>query len=893
MRLLSLSRPAGRRGSAEPEFWNRPLAALREELGGEAGGLAPAEAERRRARFGANEAANHARPALWLQFLARFQSPLILILLIASLASAAAGDLRSFAIVVAIVLLSVVLDFVQEVRAENAVEALRRSVAVRVSVRRGGQLLALPAAELVPGDRVELAAGDLVPADGRVLEARDFFVNQALLSGEPYPVEKHPLDLATPAESAAAAENAAFMGTSVISGMALLLVCRTGRDTALGQLAGALRAKPPPAAFELGLRRFGGLILRFTLFLVLFVLLVNLLFHRPWLEALMFSVALAVGLTPELLPMVVTVTLARGAIRMAARRVIVKRLSALHNLGAMDVLATDKTGTLTQARIDLARSLDPDGRDSDAVFEAAYLNSHFESGFKSPLDAAILAHRTLDVAAWRKLDEVPFDFERRRVSVLVARGEEHLLAVKGAPEDVLAVSSFRRAADGSAAPLDAAGRAALMATVDRLGAEGFRLLGVATRALAAEHLAGGAREEAELVFAGFLAFMDPPKPDAAAAVTRLAADGVAIRILTGDTEPVTRHLCGELGISVEGVVTGPELVGMSDEALLGRLRSANLFCRVTPQQKHRIILALKRAGAVVGFLGDGINDAPALHAADVGISVDSAADVAKEAADLILLEHDLSVLHGAVVEGRRAVVNVAKYILMGGSSNFGNMFSMAGAALLLPFLPMLPIQVLLNNLLYDTSELALPFDRVDEEAVARPVRWDMKLIQRFMLVFGPLSSVFDFLTFAALIWLLGAGEAEFQTGWFVESLASQILVIFVIRTRRHLFASRPHPLLTWLSLALVALAAALPFTPVGAWFGFVPLPPAFFAFLAAAILAYLGLVEGAKRLFFRRLAEVRAAQARSQKGVSPPWNGPAAAQVQGEGRPSVTAGDLP
>ncbi|MFO1055992.1 MAG: magnesium-translocating P-type ATPase [Dongiaceae bacterium] len=848
MRLLSPSRPAGRRAPAEAEFWNRPLAALQDEFGHDPGGLAAAEVERRRARFGANEAADRVRPALWLQFLSRFQSPLILILLIASLASAAAGDLRSFAIVAVIVLLSVVLDFVQEVRAENAVEALRRSVAVRVAVRRGGQTLALPAAELVPGDLVELAAGDLVPADGRVIEGRDFFVNQALLSGEPYPVEKRPLDLEAPAESAAAAGNAAFMGTSVISGMALLLVCRTGRDTALGQLAGALRAKPPPAAFELGLRRYGGLILRLTLFLVLLVLLVNLLFHRPWLEALMFSVALAVGLTPELLPMVVTVTLARGAIRMASRRVIVKRLSAMHNLGAMDVLATDKTGTLTQARIDLARSLDPDGNESAAVFEAAYLNSHFESGFKSPLDAAILAHRTLDVAAWRKLDEVPFDFERRRVSVLVARGEEHLLAVKGAPEDVLAVSTFRSVADGGAAPLDAAGRRALMAMVDRLGADGFRLLGVATRALTAEHLAGGAREEAALVFAGFLAFMDPAKPDAATAVTRLAADGVAVRILTGDTEPVTRHLCGELGIDVEGVVTGPELVGMSDEALLGRLRSANLFCRVTPQQKHRIILALKRAGGVVGFLGDGINDAPALHAADVGISVEGAADVAKEAADLILLEHDLSVLHGAVMEGRRAVVNVAKYILMGGSSNFGNMFSMAGAALLLPFLPMLPIQVLLNNLLYDTSELALPFDRVDEEAMARPVRWDMRLIERFMLVFGPLSSVFDFLTFGALLWLLRAGEAEFQTGWFVESLASQILVIFVIRTRRSLFASRPHPLLTWLSLGLVAVAAALPFA-VGRWFGFVPLPPVYYLFLAAAILAYLALVEGAKRYF--------------------------------------------
>ncbi|WP_448203849.1 magnesium-translocating P-type ATPase [Azospirillum sp. sgz302134] len=830
---------------------DHPLAALLADLGAAPDGLSAAEAEARLARFGANDLSAARRRPLWLQFLDRLRNPLLIILLLASGFSAAAGDLYSFAIVVVIVLLSIVLDFVQEVRAENAVEALRRSVALRAKVLRGGQESELPVEGLVPGDVLRLNAGDLVPADARLIEARDLFVNQALLTGEPYPVEKHAADLPQAAADPGAATNTLFMGTSVISGTGRAVVVGTGRATLLGGMAHSLTAQPPPTDFEIGVRHFGLLILRVTVFLVLFVLLANVLFHRPWLDSLMFAVALAVGLTPELLPMVVTVTLARGALRLAGRKVIVKRLTALHNLGAMDVLCTDKTGTLTEARIRLVRHVDGQGQDSDAVFRQAWLNSRFESGIRSPLDDAILEHDTPDAGDWRKLDEVPFDFERRRVSVLLEKDGAHLLIVKGAPEEILRLSTHHEPSPGQIVPFDAGARARVTALFERLGEDGFRVLGIASRVVGPERVEAHVTDETELVFAGFAAFLDPPKADAASAVHALSQSGVAVKILTGDNDRVTRHVCRELGITVTGLLTGEELRAMSEEALRARLATVNVFCRLSPPQKQRVLMALKQRGHAVGFLGDGINDAAALHVADVGISVDSGADVAKDAASLILLEHDLSVIHDGVLEGRRTVENVTKYILMGSSSNFGNMLSMAGAALVLPFLPMLPIQVLLNNLLYDASEIGIPFDRVDPEAIARPVRWDLDLVRRFMLVMGPVSSLFDFLTFYALLTLFGAGEALFQTGWFVESLATQALIIVVIRTRRSPFASLPHPLLATLSVGVVLLAAVLPLSPAGPLFGFAPLPPSYYLFLAVTVAAYLVLAEGIKRLFFR------------------------------------------
>jgi len=836
------------------EVWQEPVDRLLIRLATTRTGLASTEVQSRLATHGPNDAATIKRSPLWLQFLARFRNPLVIILLVASALSAATGDVASFVVVVTIVTISMTLDFVQEVRAQNAVEALRRSVAVQATVRRDGTSLSVPIDQLVPGDIVELIAGDLVPADSRLLESRDLFVNQALLTGEPYPAEKRASDAALGAENPAGASNAVFAGTSVISGTATIVICRTGGKTALGHLATSLAEKPPATAFAVGIRRFGMLIMRLTVLMVLFVLVVNISFHRPVLESLMFALALAVGLTPELLPMIVTVTLARSAMELAKRKVIVKRLSAIHDLGAMNVLCTDKTGTLTEATIKLVRAIDGHGTESQRAYAYAYVNSRFESGMKSPLDEAILAAHPFDMTGWTKIDEVPFDFERRRVSVLVEHDGRRRLIVKGAPEDLLRLSRQYEDAAGAERALDAETRRAFEATLEALSAQGFRALGIASRSVDTSHKTAAITDETSLVFSGFAVFLDPPKASAGETIQAMAAAGISVKVLTGDNELVTRHVFAEIGVPVTGVLTGDALTQLSEEALIGQLPRVNLFCRVNPQQKHRVLMALKRVGHVVGFMGDGINDAPALHAADVGISVDGAADVARAAADLILLEHDLSVVREAVLYGRRTVQNVSKYVLMGSSSNFGNMFSMAGAALFLPFLPMLPIQILLNNLLYDVSEIAIPFDQVDQEAVAAPVTWDVRLIEKFMLVFGPVSSIFDFLTFYALLSLFGAGEALFQTGWFIESMTTQILVVFAIRTRRRFYRSKPHPFLVTMALGSVTAAAVLPLLPLGRWFGFVTPPPLFFVYLIGATVAYLALVEVSKVVFYRILA---------------------------------------
>jgi Mg2+-importing ATPase len=703
---------------------------------------------------------------------------------------------------------------------------------------------------------VLLAAGDLVPGDGRVLQAKDFFVNQALLTGESYPVEKVLRDWSEGGQDMADAVNSVFMGTSVVSGSATALICRTGPATSLGEIADTLATKAPPTSFEQGTQRFGLLITRFTILLVLFVVLVNAFFHRPWLESFLFAVALAVGLTPELLPMIVSVTLARGAMRMAKKKVIVKRLASIHNLGSMEVLCTDKTGTLTEARIRLERHVDGLGRESRRVLELAYLNSFFETGLKSPMDDAILEHKEIDITVWRKIDECPFDFERRRVSVLVENGKSRLLAVKGAPEDILRLSTmYEENGEGNLQPLDDAARTRIQALCEELGRDGFRVLGIAWKRVGLDHPHAVVDDETELVFAGFAAFLDPPKESAAEALSALAGVGVAVKVVTGDNEIVTMHICEKLNLPISGILTGAEIHGMDDQALQARVEEVNLFCRVTPIQKNRVILALKRRGLVVGYLGDGINDAPPLHSADIGISVDSAVDVAKDAAEMILLERDLNVLYDGVLEGRRTFGNIMKYIMMGTSSNFGNMFSMAGASLLLPFLPMLPVQILLNNLFYDFSEIPIPLDSVDEEYLARPRHWNMNFIRNFMLAVGPVSSIFDFLTFYVMLAVFHANEPLFHTGWFIESMATQVLVIFIIRTRRNPLQSRPNPWLTICSLAVVTLAVVFPYTPLGSDFGFVPLPSLFYLILAGMVLFYLFAVEGIKQWFFRRFAE--------------------------------------
>lgn len=840
--------------SDNKSWWLTPLTEPNALLATDAAGLSSSEASLRLSTFGPNLFHDHQELPLWRQFIARFKNPLILLLLAASAISALTGEMTNFLIISVMVLFSVTLDFVQEHRAGKAAASLRQSVSVRTKVVRDGRQIEVAVTEVVPGDLVVLSAGDMVPADGRVLEARDFFVKQALLTGEPYPVEKHPGELDVQASDIADAANAVFMGTTVISGSARVRVVNTGVGTAIGAIADSLSRQPPPTSFEIGTHRFGMLIMRLTMLLVLFVLFVNALMHKPWLESFLFAVALAVGLTPELLPMVVSVTLSRGAMMMAKKRVIVKRLASIQNLGSMDVLCTDKTGTLTEAKIRLEQHVDPQGVVSERVLELAYLNSVFETGLKSPLDDAILNHENIDVSAWNKIDEVPFDFERRRVSVLLENKniQGRLLVVKGAPEEIIGLCTrYEKIGNEAAVLLDKDANDKIHQVQISFEKEGFRVLGIAWRDVSAEHLHAVVSDELELVFVGFAAFLDPPKDSAGAALAALKESGVIVKIVTGDSELVTQHVCAQLKIPVTGVLTGKEIEQMDDAALRVRAETCNLFCRVNPSQKNRVILALKARGHVVGYLGDGVNDAPSLHSADVGLSVDSAVDVAKEAADMILLDHDLHVLYDGVMEGRRTFGNIMKYIMMGTSSNFGNMFSMAGAALFLPFLPMLPTQILLNNFLYDLSEIPIPLDQVDSEELRFPRVMDMTFIRNFMLVIGPISSIFDFLTFYVMLVVLHADEKMFQTGWFVESLCTQVLVIFIIRTRGNPLKSRPHPVLVVASMTVVAIGAVLPFTAIGAYFGLIPPPAKFYLILATMVVIYLLIVELTKRAFYR------------------------------------------
>jgi len=836
---------------SDQPFWQGSAQALLAACDTRSGGLTQKEAIERLRAHGPNSLRPRARRAILLQFLLHFRNPLILVLLGASGLSAFLGDVRSFSVITLIVLLSVILDFVQEFRAGRAAERLRATVALRATVLRDNQTRDTPVTEIVPGDVVSLSAGDRVPADGRVLEGRDFFVNQALLTGEAFPVEKHALDSET-ADEIVNAANVVLMGTSVVSGSARVLVARTGAYTALAQIAHTLSLRPPATAFERGTHAFGMLILRLTMLLVLFVLLVNAALHRPLLESFLFAVALAVGLTPELLPMVISVTLSRGAMRLTKHRVIVKRLSAVQDLGAIDVLCTDKTGTLTEGQIRLERHVDSFGRRSERVLELAFINSHFETGIRSPLDEAILRHRPVDVSKWSKLDEVPFDFERRRVSVLVECAHQRKLVVKGSPEDILSLCAhYESGPEHSTSVLDDEALTRIRRLYDDLSREGFRVLAVAWRDVPGDHDHAGLADESELAFVGFAAFLDPPKVSAAHALAALKGSEIAVKVVTGDNELVARHVCARLGLAVDQALSGKEIQHLDDQALQAKVEQINLFCRVTPSQKTRILLALRARGHVIGFLGDGINDAPALHAADVGISVDSAVDVAKDAADLILLDKDLGILHEGVREGRRTFSNVMKYIMMGTSSNFGNMFSMALGTLMLPFLPMLPLQIILNNFLYDLSEIAIPFDNVEEQALARPHAWNMDFVRRFMISLGPVSSVFDLLTFFVLIHFFEAGEAIFHTGWFVESIATQVLVIFIIRTRGSPFANRPNSLLAILSFSVVAIAALLPFSLFGQYLGFTPMPPALYVAVAAIVLLYLATIQLAKKIFYR------------------------------------------
>ncbi|QRG05507.1 magnesium-translocating P-type ATPase [Xanthobacter dioxanivorans] len=834
-------------------FWKEADAHLLARLGARPEGLTRAEAEERLARFGPNLAVVSLRRGLLAKLGKRLVEPLTAILLMAAAISGATGDWQSFVIILAIVLFSTVLDITQEQKAESAVEALKRAVAVTARVCRDGTVVEVAVRDIVPGDVVELDAGRLVPADGVILSAHGALANEAALTGEPYLVEKRPGPCAgaTPPE----AFNAAFAGTTIVSGTARLLVAATGRSTRFGAISASLQAREPPTSFERGVHALGMLILRLTAFLVLFVLLTQMLRQGLSLESFLFAVALAVGLTPELLPMVMTVTLARGAVRMAQRKVVVKRLSAIHDLGAMDVLCTDKTGTLTEARIAHVGSFAVDGSESQRVGALAVLNSRFCGGMRSALDDAILAAAPPAAeAGWTLVGDQPFDFERRRAAVLLSRGGEgtHDLVVKGAPEAVLALSTHAEQPDGTSVPLDDALRARITALIEEKGSCGLRLLGIAHRPMAASVTSIGPQDEADLVFVGCAAFLDPPKASATDAVARLMRAGVRVKIISGDGGAVVRHLVETLHLPTRGMMTGEEISGLGDTALAARVEHTDLFVRVDPDQKSRIVRALRRRGHTVGFMGDGINDAPAIHAADVGLSVEGGTDVAREAAQIILLTPDLGVLADGVAEGRRTYANIMKYVRMGTSSNFGNMLSMAFASLMLPFLPLAPLQILLNNLIYDLSEIGIPFDTADADTLATPQVWDMHAVLRFTLVMGPLSSVFDMATFGLLMWGFGAGVDEFRTAWFVESIATQILVIFIIRTARPFWRSRPHPILAATSLGALAVALLLALTPLGHVVGFAPVPPAMLAAIAALTLVYLAAAEALKRVAMGR-----------------------------------------
>ena len=855
--ILTQDRSGDRQKNAAPVQVSTspvPLDALYQQLQSSPSGLTTEEARKRLSQYGPNEPTVVRRAASIQQLLVFITNPLVLILLVASVITAILGEVLNASIIIMMIFLSVALNFFQTFRSQRAVERLRAGVALTATVLRDGEWAELPRSALVPGDVIRLSAGDLVPADARLIETNALHVQQAALTGESMPVEKRAHELATMPSNAADADNLVFLGTSVVSGTATALITVTGRATAFGDIAARLATRPPETEFERGIRRFGLFIMRTVFFLVLFVFVVSLPFHRQSpLESLLFAISLAVGLTPEFLPMITTVTLAQGASHMAKQKVIVKNLAAIQNFGSMDILCSDKTGTLTSGKTVLYAYLDPLGCSSQRVLLYAYINSFCETGIKSPLDAAILQHTQLDVQAYHKLREIPFDFDRRRLSVIVENENVPMLISKGAPESVLDVCTEYEA-DGQGKPLDGEARTQCEATYQQLSAHGFRVLAIAYRCMAQQESYSVA-DEKDMILLGFLTFFDPPLEDVGEVLQALRRDGVEVKILTGDNELVARHVCEQVGLDVGRIVLGEELNNMSDTALMHIAEQTSVFARVSPAQKNRIILALKHRSHVVGFLGDGINDAPSLHAADVGISVSTAVDVAKDAAEIILLERSLRAIHNGIIQGRKAFGNVMKYLLMGTSSNFGNMFSMAGASFFLPFLPMLPTQILLNNFLYDLSQVTIPTDHVDESYMIKPRRWDIKLIRDFMIYIGPVSSIFDFLTFFIMLQVFHASAPLFHTGWFVESLATQTLVLFVIRTVGNPLRSRPSLPLTITVLLIVAFGMLLPFTPLAAALGFTPLPTLYFLFLAGMIITYLVLVEVVKRWLMRRLVK--------------------------------------
>ncbi|MCX8032423.1 MAG: magnesium-translocating P-type ATPase [Thermoleophilia bacterium] len=839
-------------------FWTSPAENLLTQIGTRRTGLASEEAADRLLHYGRNTLRASKRADTLALLLRQFKSPIVLILILAAVLSAFLKDRVDAGIILGIVLLSSLLSFWQERGATNAVKKLLAVVEIKVTVLRDGTPVDVPVEEVVPGDVVLLNAGDVIPGDCLVLESKELFADEAALTGESYPAEKQPGVL--PADTPLAKRtNCLFMGTHVISGTGVAVVVHTGKGTEFGQISEHLRLRPAETEFEHGVRRFGYFLAEVTMVLVFLIFGFNVYLNRPVLDSFLFSLALAVGLTPQLLPAIISVNLARGAKRMADKKVIVKRLAAIENLGSMNILCSDKTGTLTEGEVRLHAALDANGRESERVLLLAYLNAFYETGFQNPIDAAIRNYRTLDVSDYAKLDEIPYDFARKRLSVLVRRQDVHLLITKGPLTTVLDVCTkveilSSSTSNGLSAPVQITDihttRAEIEAHYAALSGEGYRVLGIAYREVG-EASAISRADEKDMTFAGFLAFFDPPKEGVTDTLRELRDLGVRLVMITGDNPLVAANVASQIGLGEARVMTASDLHDLSDEALRSRVTSVDVFAEIEPNQKERIILALRKAGNVVGYMGDGINDASALHAADVSISVNTAADVAKEAADFVLLEKDLAVVGQGVREGRHTFANTLKYVFMATSANFGNMFSMAGASLFLSFLPLLPKQVLLTNLMTDFPEMTIASDNVDPEMVAAPRRWDIRFIRRFMLVFGLLSSVFDYATFGALLLIFHASSAQFRTGWFTESVISAALVVLVIRTRRPIFRSMPSWKLLSVTLLVATVVVVIPFTPLASPLGFVRIPPLLYVAIAAVIAVYIGAAEVAKRLFYR------------------------------------------
>jgi P-type Mg2+ transporter len=815
-------------------------------------GLSSTTAYQRLEQYGQNIFREKIKLHVFLQYLSIFKSPILIMLLCISVVSFILGQTLDASIVMLMVFLSATLNFFQEYKAGRAAEKLEDQVATRTQVIRDGKKIDIFSRDVTLGDILDLNAGDLIPADARVISARDFFVNQSILTGESFPVEKTSDPVPEGTENLIDLANIVFAGTSVITGTAQAIVTHTGDRTQFGKIAQDLAKAPEDNEFTRGVQQFGFLIMRVIFFLVLFIFLINSILKHDPLESLTFSLAVAVGLAPEFLPMIMSVTMSRGSVKMAKKDVIVKKLTAIPAFGSMDVLCTDKTGTLTDAKIKLVKYVDIEGIHSESVLLNAYLNSTFQTGISNPMDDAVLSYKKIDVAEYEKIDEIPYDFIRKKMSVVVEHKNKRQIITKGAPEEVFKSCNFYHK-NGKLAKLDENAKKTYQKIFNQLSQDGFRVLAIGIKSIENGRHIYTKHDEINLELVGFVAFLDPAKDSAKEAIERLEKMGVEIKVVTGDNELVTQKICHDLEIKVKGMLLGHEIIEMTDDVLRHKVERTTIFARCAPQEKKRVIQMLKLNRHVVGYLGDGINDASSIQEADVGISVNNAVDVAKETADIILTHKSLHELADGVVEGRKTFGNTMKYILMGLSSNFGNMFSVIGAVIFLPFLPMLPIQILLNNFLYDFSQLSIPTDNVDESYIEKPKRWNIKFIRNFMFIFGPISSVFDFTSYALLYFLYRNNPSSFQTGWFMESLATQTLVIHIIRTRFIPVKQSNASVLLWLTTLLaVVIGWVIPYTPVGRLFSFSPLAPSTVIMLIFIVLIYLLCAEIGKRLYYRK-----------------------------------------